>query len=311
MDMEVDSTETTPRESNYWDLSKDPLILSFWRDIQNGCWGPVIIPTYYKNIFRLFGFDNHLSLQSLTEECLEEFTVFVRSPLYAKMIPPGADKSDFYGLYGKTPHLFKFNGGDRNTFRYMLEIVGKRKSGELFLCHRCSTDSSQGTHPLANESDNIQRVMDDLREDLPQSTISLLELMVRTHEKLRNRKPSGNRYDHSLKMFFAFIRLVSGPLAYETIAYNFKNTVPALSTINRFIHQSAEPIVEGQLMIRELRHFLDVRGLPRTIILSEDATRITSMLQYNPKTDQCVGLTLPLDEHSITFRNFQKKTSCP
>ncbi|KAJ8669400.1 hypothetical protein QAD02_000659 [Eretmocerus hayati] len=37
----------------------------------------------------------------------------------------------------------------------------------------------------------------------------------------------------------------------------------------------------------------------RTIILSEDATRITSMLQYNPKTDQCVGLTLPLDELSM------------
>ncbi|KAJ8669399.1 hypothetical protein QAD02_000658 [Eretmocerus hayati] len=159
------------------------------------------VHTYYKNIFRLFGFDNHFSLQGLTVECLEEFTVFVRSPLYAKMIPPGADKSDFYGLYGKTPHLFKFNGGDRNTFRYMLEIVGKRRSGELASCHSCSTDSSQGTHPLADESDNIQRVMDDLREDLPQSTISLLELMVITHKKLRNRKPTGNRYDHSLKMF--------------------------------------------------------------------------------------------------------------
>ncbi|KAJ8671832.1 hypothetical protein QAD02_003091 [Eretmocerus hayati] len=109
----------------------------------------------------------------------------------------------------------------------------------------------------------------------------------------------GNRDNYGLKQFCAFVRLISGPLVYEDLAQNLKNTIPSLSTINRFIHQDPKPIVEGGLMVEHLSKFLNDNGLPREVVLSEDATRVTGKQEYDTRTDECVGRALPFDDNSM------------
>ncbi|KAJ8665980.1 hypothetical protein QAD02_007642 [Eretmocerus hayati] len=141
---------------------------------------------------------------------------------------------------------------------------------------------------------------ENMSVDAPVDTLMLApDLLLESYYKLKNRQPSGNRYNYGLKQFCAFVRLTPGPLVYEYLVQNFKNTIPSLSTINRFIHQDSEPIVEGELMVEQLSKFLNDNGLPREVVLSEDATRVTGKLEYDTRTDECVGRALPFDDNSM------------
>ncbi|KAJ8665460.1 hypothetical protein QAD02_007122 [Eretmocerus hayati] len=52
-------------------------------------------------------------------------------------------------------------------------------------------------------------------------------------------------------------------------------------------------------MAEQLSRFLNDNGLPREVVLSEDATRVTGKLEYDTRTDECVGRALPFDDNSM------------
>lgn len=47
---------------------------------------------------------------------------------------------------------------------------------------------------------------------------------------------------------------------------------------------------------KELKKYLESLKLPMYVWLSEDATRITSKIEFDPKTNQMVGIVLPIEE---------------
>lgn len=47
---------------------------------------------------------------------------------------------------------------------------------------------------------------------------------------------------------------------------------------------------------KELKKYLESLKLPMYVWLSEDATRITSKIEFDPKTNQMVGIVLPMEE---------------
>lgn len=57
-------------------------------------------------------------------------------------------------------------------------------------------------------------------------------------------------------------------------------------------------ITEGILRSEELRYYLDERNLPKVVSISEDATRIVGRIQYNSRTNQIVGFTLPINKQT-------------
>lgn len=52
-------------------------------------------------------------------------------------------------------------------------------------------------------------------------------------------------------------------------------------------------IVEGVLRHHEFVNYLEERKLPMKAAISEDATRLTGVVQYDAKTNQLMGFVLP------------------
>ncbi len=55
-------------------------------------------------------------------------------------------------------------------------------------------------------------------------------------------------------------------------------------------------VQKGKFRLQELSDFLKKRNYPPYVWLDEDGTRINSLFQYNPRTNQIIGPVLPLSE---------------
>lgn len=62
----------------------------------------------------------------------------------------------------------------------------------------------------------------------------------------------------------------------------------------RCINQNKTHVVEGQLRCKELSDYLDDMRAIKRVWISEDGTAIVARISYDPKTNQLVGLVLPL-----------------
>ena len=78
----------------------------------------------------------------------------------------------------------------------------------------------------------------------------------------------------------------------------------------RWISVSKKCILEGELRCAELKTYLSDRNAGNDVWLCEDASGIVSKIQYDPTSDQLIGIVLPLDEnngcpkrHEYTARN--------
>lgn len=117
-----------------------------------------------------------------------------------------------------------------------------------------------------------------------------------TADRNANRNKHGYRYnDPKLNMYATYLRMIAGPLAYETIQKNLECALPALVSVNRYINASGYRMNEGILRTEELQLYLTERSLQPTVVLSEDATRITGRVQYDKRSNQLIGFVLPLN----------------
>lgn len=124
----------------------------------------------------------------------------------------------------------------------------------------------------------------------------LLCKLLSTSERNSGRKKGGYRYDSDLQQFAMLMRMLSGPLAYQTLQANLEGALPSLSSTNRYIQASHFHITEGVLRSEELRNYLNERNYPNVVSISEDATRIVGRVQYDSRTNQVVGFTLPTNQ---------------
>lgn len=126
----------------------------------------------------------------------------------------------------------------------------------------------------------------------------LLNKLRSTADGNASRKKNGYRYDPVIKRFASYLRMIAGPLAYETIQKNLQFSLPSLPSTNHYIHSSDCHIIDEILRCEELLIYLKERNLPLVVSLSEDATRIQGRVQYDSHTNQLVGLTLPLNKRN-------------
>lgn len=122
-----------------------------------------------------------------------------------------------------------------------------------------------------------------------------LNKLLEAADQNSNREKGGYRYNSKIKSFASYIRMLVGPLAYETIQKNLECALPSLPSVNRYIQSSKSRIIEGILRCEELKIYLEERGVshPFAVSLSEDATRTVGKVQYDQKTNQLVGFVLP------------------
>lgn len=63
-------------------------------------------------------------------------------------------------------------------------------------------------------------------------------------------------------------------------------------TVN-YISRSKCRIIEGQLRCQELANYLDKMDLPKCVWICEDGSGINAKTEYDPYTNQLIGLVLP------------------
>lgn len=63
----------------------------------------------------------------------------------------------------------------------------------------------------------------------------------------------------------------------------------------KHIHADKETIVEGELRCKELSEHLNRTHSPRAVFLSEDGTGVICKVVYDSRTNQLVGIVIPLD----------------
>lgn len=79
--------------------------------------------------------------------------------------------------------------------------------------------------------------------------------------------------------------------------------LPSPSSVNRYLKDYGPTITEGSLRCQELVTFLNEKNAPLVVWLSEDATKITPKIQYDPNTNQLVGFVLLFDKHGMPKTN--------
>lgn len=121
------------------------------------------------------------------------------------------------------------------------------------------------------------------------------DLMISAKEN-SGRLPNGRRFEDSFKMFCCYIFILAGRYVYSVLCANIK---PIPDVRSRAISDAAAPLVEGVLRLKELKQYLLDRGLPLVVWISEDATKITGRVQYDPSTNQIVGFPLPYDSDGV------------
>lgn len=110
--------------------------VKFWDLVENkfGC----SVPKYVKNILALQGFDNALSIKTLSEGDFEFLEKYAKNDM-SKRIPLNADLSDYYGTFSEAPQDFVFLLGHRRLLEEIVAGLNKTiatKGYDVFSIHK-------------------------------------------------------------------------------------------------------------------------------------------------------------------------------
>lgn len=210
----------------------------------------------------------------------------------------------FFGEYSSDPEQFVFSANEKvliwkivNHVKYVADEFGHNSN----LAHFVFGQQTK------NESLNIEDKCTS-----PQShTHKLLNKLIEIADKNYSTTKPGYRFDDSVKKWAAYLRMIAGPLAYQSLQKNLELCLPSLSATNRYVRKMNTPVYEGELQSEQLLQYLSDRSLPLVVSLSEDATRIDGRVQYNALTNLMTGFVQPIAKKTglpIT-RAYQARTA--
>lgn len=200
------------------------------------------------------------------------------------------DQAEYLGKYFvNTPEHFEIFRGERKQLKRVTEYVNfifdreGLQNGSLYFASLSPTTEA-AKHPVEKEI------------KVTSETHFFLRKLVSAADKNVYRKSGGFRYDSDVKMFTSYLRMIAGPLAYDTLHRNLPHALPSLSSTNRYIQKSNCHVTEGILRAEELLQYLNARKLKPIVSISEDATRINGRIQYDSRTNQILGFPLPISD---------------
>ncbi|KAG4076937.1 hypothetical protein HA402_015924 [Bradysia odoriphaga] len=141
------------------------------------------IPTYVKNLLRLRGYDNALSVKTLTDEDLKSLETFARTKMWM-YIPPGANDKDYYHIFSSDPESFEILPGHVKMLKEIakqVDVITQDSATSVHTVSRTSSvlnNSSQGDDNQLDRSGKEERDSSivpckDQRNDLPKATAAV------------------------------------------------------------------------------------------------------------------------------------------
>lgn len=197
-----------------------------------------ILRFHFLSIFSFQNFDNAVVFVTITNDDIEYIENFIRTEMQEMLehrFKQIGSKYDnhldplFYGEYAQNKKEFKFSETDRLMIEMLVKNV-KKNINDFGLFHYKYDASFQLPSELnyfcSIENENDANV--DCQEK-NSKTHEILRKLLATADVNFSRKKEGNRFDHDITKFSAYIRMLSGPLAYDTIQKNLSLALPSLS----------------------------------------------------------------------------------
>lgn len=163
---------------------------------------------------------------------------------------------------------------------------------------------------LASKNQILEEALEAIKSNLENHTVSFQltqnHVVGNTENHLltlllNSAKKTGYRYDDTIKMFMAYLKMLGGKLFYETLHANLTFCIPSPSGINKYIADKGPRIREGVLRCDELLEYLSKRNL--IVCVSEDGTRMIGKVCYDPHSNKLVGFSLPLKDDGMPNTN--------
>lgn len=202
-----------------------------------------------------------------------------------------------FGNDGVDLSRFQFRRGDKQLIRELVNHV--KITVDKMGCRHFANILPEPVNPPSSVCDSIMQILkqNSKNQYVTKSHFFLSKLLFAA-EKNSKRAKEGYRYEHDIKLFSAYLRMIVGPLAFESIHRNLEAAIPSLPSTNRYIRKYKSHITEGILRYGELKLYLEKRKLPLVVSLSEDATRIVDKVQYDATTNQLIGFVPPLNKQN-------------
>lgn len=87
---------------------------------------------------------------------------------------------------------------------------------------------------------------------------TLLNMLIRSQKNNEGKDSGGVRYETSLRLFAMYLYMTGGKIAYETLSANL--SIPKFRSVQRYISEDFNKIIEGSIRIKELKQFLISKG---------------------------------------------------
>lgn len=201
-------------------------------------------------------------------------------------LPHGSTSEDAFGkIFALNPSRFKFLLGDKKLIKIIVNYVNDIETQEPNITE-------------AKQSLKISKKRPEYVNSEVERSLCLLKNLQTIAQSNLNRQQEGLRYDHQSRMVSAYLRMICGRLGYSTIQKNLQGVLPSIVSTNRYIKSADYTIAEGEVRSKQLLKYLQDRGLPLAVCLSEDATRVVGRIQYDSPSNQIVGFVLPIDKQT-------------
>ena len=143
---------------------------------------------------------------------------------------------------------------------------------------------------MSNENEILKPLQEASNLPFP----PILKQIIKNAERNVLALPHGERHSEVLKKFSTALFIYAGPLAYEFLQKNLHQALPSLRTVQRTVHARYKAINEGEFCFDGLVSHIAQYNTVSVVSIGEDATRIICRVEYDVRTDRCVGFVLPL-----------------
>lgn len=177
-----------------------------------------------------------------------------------------------------------------------MEYMDATTSGALVIKELLSQRKSSTTEKLMTQAAQVT-----------EATPGLIRVELKGGTKLPS---TGGRkaFIEDVVRFGYYEFATGGPKAYKALVNNSKGELPSLAKVRKY-GQGKPSINEGELQIEWVKNALALRGLPSAVWLSEDDTKLASVLKYNSKSNEIIGLDLPIGDDGLPITGSYKFTS--
>lgn len=187
------------------------------------------------------GFANALTFKTIDDADIE----FVENRIRMTHVDCH-DNKNLINTFGKTfasnPSQFQFLRGEKKQIKELAKHVQKvvDKGGINYGIHhfKPKSNAAKWTCPNCSGQKNVSNLLSNDIVNSNTPSRYFLKKLLAAFDRNSQRKTGGYRYDDDIKLFAAYLRMISGPLAYQTLQKNLQSVLPSLPSTNRYINAS-------------------------------------------------------------------------